>query len=83
MTTSESIMKIFGDTPYPLALHEIKVWGSSESATGARVRELTQAGKLKNRFRSGENYKEWFLASRAWPNEPKSEGDQYLLAEVA
>ena len=45
-----------------LALHEFKIPGISESALGARLRELTREGKTVREFRKGERFKQWQLA---------------------
>lgn len=45
----------------PLALHEFNLWGVSESALGARLREARRRGEILTRQRKGKPFKEWYL----------------------
>ena len=59
MTTEQAILKVLKDSPTPLAIHEMKIMGASDTAKSARLREMRRAGKVAGWTRPGKKFKEW------------------------
>ncbi len=60
-TVKEKILDRLREADRPLAIHEFNIMGVSESTVGARLRDLTQEGKLTRGFRKDTGFKEWSL----------------------
>lgn len=67
-TVYDKIMDRLRTADRPLAVHEFQILGVSENGLAARLREMTQEGKLTNSYRKGQRVKEWGLPE--W-SEPK------------
>ncbi len=64
-TAKEKILKHIQLVGMPLAVHEFPAdMGVSQNSIAARLRELTQDGKLRRGYREGSAFKEWFLPSK-------------------
>lgn len=46
-----------------IAVHEFGLFGYSETAISARLREMARVGIVEGRFRANENFKEWRLST--------------------
>lgn len=64
-TAKEKILWYLGLAGKSLAVHEFPAdIGISQASIAARLRELTQEGRLTRSFRDGKGFKEWSLPSK-------------------
>lgn len=63
MTAKQEILNVLACSPYPLAIHEIDIPKTSQTAVSARLRELSRAGIVIGERVEGKAYKIWKLAS--------------------
>ncbi len=63
MTSKDLILQQLKESRTPLAVHELHIEGYSENNLATRLSELAREGKVIGRFRKGENFKEWSLAT--------------------
>lgn len=63
MATTKEVMRnrMLQADPNPLAIHELGVMGSSQTAQSMRMREMHAEGLVEGRVRKGEAFKEWRL----------------------
>ena len=60
-TAKEKILDALKNACKPLSVHEFNIYGCSETAISARLRELTRSGLVIGKVRSGTSFKEWEL----------------------
>ena len=61
ISASKLILERLADSPKPLALFELHIFGVSENAAATRLSELQAQGKVIGTYRNNKKFKEWRL----------------------
>lgn len=63
-TAKQEIIRRLVESPTSLAVHEFNIFGHSETAISARLREMAKDGNVVGRVRPGTALKEWSLVAK-------------------
>lgn len=61
-TAKQQILEVLAVSKQGVPVHEFQIYGVSQTAISARLREMARVGQVVGHRLEGENFKRWTLA---------------------